>query len=303
MRSITLNDKSILHLPQTWDELSPSLRPLAFDLLSLLLSGAITPQYYRIRMLLAITGFSYKKSWLKITRDAIKMLITPHNKHRDILRSRTTAKRNIHHNLIALASTLDFAFTLDNYRIIPRNDFFDNPFINTKLSTLNTPYFRRDIVVTTNITARQFCDCVDILSAMDDKHNQELARHIVAILYHTRVDKLPRTALQPYFLFGVTFWFASILSFFRSHHIYGILFQNSSSNSQEHISTGMNESILHLIQAGYTDTPDMPLIDFFDAQIKSLKDTISRAIAQGAKPIDIASRTHIPLNTVISLSA
>ena len=315
MLSITLNDNTTLHIPQSWDELPRNLRPLAFNLLARLLSGNITPLYFRIAMLCAITRFSPRKSWYNLIRDAFQILFTPSHRYRDILRRRATHRRNVRHNLIALSHKITFAFSLDNNRIIPSTLFLDNPFREIKLSSLHhslgklpytTPYFSRDIIITTNITARQFCDALDILLAMDGSHDNALAGHIFAILYRIPHHKLStinhdNPAISSFF-FGITLWFASILAFFRNHHIYSVLFNNLSHDIHT-ISTGMNETILHLIQAGYTNTPDIPLIDYFDAQIKSLKDSLSRAIADGAKPLDIAARTNIPLNTIIALSA
>ena len=63
----------------------------------------------------------------------------------------------------------------------------------------------------------------------------------------------------------------------------------------------MNEVCLYLQKEGYGLTDHMTINDYFDAQIKSLKDSISRATAEGAKIENIAQSTGLSLYQIEQL--
>jgi hypothetical protein len=110
--------------------------------------------------------------------------------------------------------------------------------------------------------------------------------------------------LNPVIKFAIIYWFTGIVQLFREHPTYRILFDNNktaSEDPEDRMSIGMNEIALLLKKEGYEDPIDMNLIDYFDAQVKALKDSISKAIGDGVKPEKIAQKTGIPLSSISKL--
>jgi hypothetical protein len=64
----------------------------------------------------------------------------------------------------------------------------------------------------------------------------------------------------------------------------------------------MNEIAITLQKEGYGMPETMKLNDYFDAQMKYLKDMINRALADGVKPEKLSEKSGIPLSTIQKLS-
>jgi hypothetical protein len=96
-------------------------------------------------------------------------------------------------------------------------------------------------------------------------------------------------------------WFAGIINFFHTHPTYSLLFAgNKSDENSDKIRLGMNETLLSVIHEGYP--AEINLIDFFNIQIKLLKDNVAKAISAGAKMADIADKTGLSLSIIDKLS-
>jgi len=274
MKSFNLNKNTQLHLPETWDEIPPALYPKIFTILMQVLAKNLDPIDARLQFLFLLT--KYRPSQTTKNRQAINF------------------------NLFRLSEQLTFAFTIQDNKITPNLQFTRNPFPVLKH---NRKYYKgrnfvRDFTIKTDITAREFADCFDFY--LEYYRNPDKAHlciaNICATLY--KIPEIPKFSPQQ---FGIFIWFSGIIHFFYNHPIYSILFGTPQTPaSDDKINLGMTETILGLIHEGYS--ADMNLIDFFNAQIKLLKDNIHKAIASGAKITDIAHQTKLSLSTINKLS-
>ena len=261
--------------------------------------------------------FLYNYGW-KEYREYARLLI---NVFRPDPKAKEREQELIDIGLLRLAEQINFVYEVDaeTRRIIPKYTFNQNPFpwIIVRGNKYIGKRFFLDVSASTDITARCFVDALDLLMAMAKMTNREnkdeCVNKICAMLYpaipnhnenilsgHARLMR----ELNPVVKFGIVYWFTGIVQLFREHDVYRVLFDRdkTSEDSGEKISVGMNEVALFLKKEGYGDPNDMNLLDYFDAQVKSLKDYISKAIADGVKPNEIAQKTGIPQTTINKLS-
>ncbi|MDR1544438.1 MAG: hypothetical protein LBS50_08555 [Prevotellaceae bacterium] len=287
-------------LQTTWESLSPKNRRYAFRLLMLLMANIITPFEFQQKMFFAICNTNFIKPKKQISR-RLWYFFTNKTKFKNLV---SAYKYDLEFSkilMINIAENLNFAFKIDGKTININYDFAENPFPNI---AAHTPTFSRNITVETNITARQFSDTLDTLRAINDDVPAEMRRFllikIAEILYkipNKTAEKLPEEVL-----FGISLWFSSISLFFKNHPIYSILFRKKEGEIETaKISLGMSETILHLQKEGYGKIDEMNVIDFFNAQIKSLKDSLSASIASGAKKDEIVKNTGLDYATIEKL--
>jgi hypothetical protein len=246
-----------------------------FRLLYEVLSRKTDPVEARLKMLFILTR--YRPSVTLVNRDTVNL------------------------NLFRLSEQLRFAFTVDGDKITPNLLFRRNPV--PYLSSAGTKKrkkgkdFIRDFTVKTDITAREFCDCFDYYC--EYYRNPAAAKPCIDSIC-TTLYGLGAPPSGQELTFGVFLWFSGIINFFYTHPVYSILFTSHETGDSGKITLGMTETHLSLIHEGYP--ADMNLIDFFNAQIKLLKDNIRAAIASGAKITDIAKKTGLSLSLISRLS-
>lgn len=297
MRTIQLNTKSV-DLPDCWGDLTVNQKKYAFSLLIKLYAGDITPFEFKVRMFIKITGYKpKKKSYIGYLKVFFVKLFYSIERFDHYQAEQNLYRENIQDNLLHLIDMMDFAFDMDGETIVPNYLFPDNPFLSISDTC---PHFIRSYTVDTNITARQFSDCIDLLSEINGDIAQDVKYHLlckmVSILYDITMEQAQRLPIEV--LFGVSFWFTGVTKFFREHPRYSILFSSSNIGDNRKISLGMSEVILYLKKEGYSDSSDMNLIDFFDAQVKALKDSISKAVSSGVKIENLVQSTGIDYNTL-----
>ncbi|MDR0863712.1 MAG: hypothetical protein LBO74_02115 [Candidatus Symbiothrix sp.] len=302
MKTIQLN-KLAIELPESWEDLSYKEKIATFGILGELFSNAISPEVARLKMLIEYTG--YKPSAWQLFREGLK-------------KSESEQREIINFNLLKLSEQLTFAFSVEENRIIPNHRFLTNPihYIKIGKSKYYGKIFELDITAKTDITAREFADCFDLLSAQQnlnsDADREECVNQICSILYPRTNDykrnlvsghhKLMRS-VPPVIKFGIVYWFTGVVRFYTEHEVYSLIFQrNKKSDSENKISIGMNEISLALQKEGYGNSESMNLNDYFDAQIKYLKDIINKAIGEGIKPEKLSEKTGIPYSTIQKLS-
>lgn len=291
--------KRKLELPESWEELRPDQVPVVFRYLMQLFSNEITPFECKLRFLVLFTG--YKPTRRVNMFSLIKNVFTKKEKYNLFLSEEDEINENIEFNLIQLAEKMNFAFTVEANKIVPNYEFKRNPFWP------DAPvYFNRDVTVETNITAKQYTDCLDLLSAFHsstDAHVHEVCLvKVMAVLYHIDDSEARRYPIEV--LFGVMFWFTGIVKFFREHSVYGILYDRKSNADEDitKINLGMAEVLLYLEKEGYSFMEEKNIIDFYNAQIKALKDSVNSALSMDVKIDDIAKRTGLSINTINRLS-
>ncbi len=299
MRTIQLNKGKTLELPESWDELTRPQIIYAFELMLRLFANEITPFQFRLLLLIKITG--YKPSRKLFSKHLFRRIWMSKEKYNELLALEAAKKENIHFNLIQLAELLDFAFSVEENKIIPKFHFSRNPF---EYMSDTPPYFNMGYTVETNLTARQFADGLDLVMAMeqndDAKAHEAWTDRLVQLLYFDNIDV---KKLNPAVKFGILCWFKSIAIFFKNHPIYSVLYRKSDSEDlDDKISLGLMEVILFLKKTGYSDTDSMNLIDFFNAQIKQLKDTIAQALASGIKEDELSQKTGLDPYVIHKLS-
>jgi hypothetical protein len=297
MKTIQLQ-KSTIDLPDSWEDLSFREKLFTFEILSQLFSNAISPEIARLKMLIEYTG--YKPSTTLIIRES---------EEREI----------INFNLLKLSEELTFAFSLEENRIIPDYSFKTNPIPYIKIGECRYygKRFELDITAKTDVTAREFADCFDLLSAQrnmeSDSDREECVNQICAILYPMLENynlnlvsdhHKSMQSIHPAIKFGIIYWFTGIVKFYTEHPVYEVLFKRNGVPDDDNlkIRLGMNEIILSLQKEGYGSPETMNLNDYFDAQVKYLKDKINNALSKGAKIEDINQQTGIPLSTIIKLT-
>lgn len=302
MIKIKLNDGKTLSLPEEWGELNEKQTVLAFRLFSLVLAGEMTPFEFQVQMLFAITGYKpnglrlwhrLRLWWLRLTNAGkYAVAVSDDEFHAEM----------VQYNLIHLAEMLCFAFEVKDGVITPNYYFSENPFADT---LPNAPKFTRRYTIETNMTARQFADGVDLMAGLDKSSDLDFRHHILRRLAATlcKLDYEDTMSIPAEILFGLSMWFTGVVKYFQEHPVYKILFASGKSDdsADDILSLGMNEVILSLQKNGYANASDMNLIDFMDAQIKGIKDNISKALAEGAKPEELARKTHLPYNIIMSL--
>ena len=302
MKTLQLNKTSI-ELPDSWEDLSFKEKIFTFGILTELFAGTITPEVARLKMLIEYTG--YKPSWIDLFREALK--------------KDKTQREIINLNLLNLSEELTFAFTVEENRIIPNYVFKKNPvnYIQIGRNRYIGRRFENDVICRTNITAREFSDCFDIFASMQgeiaDTDKYDCINQICAILYPKMNDynanlisghHFKMRYVNPAVKFGIIFWFTGIVKYYTEHPVYSLLFKSDrqKDESGNKIHLGMNEITLALQKEGYGKPDEMNLNDYFDAQIKFLKDMINKAIADGVKPEKISQKTGVPLSTIQKLS-
>jgi len=302
MKTFQLHNTSI-ELPDSWEDLSYKEKIFTFGIIAELFAGTITPEIARLKMLIQYTG--YKPSWIQLIKEAFK--------------KNSEQRERININLLNLSEELNFAFTVEENRITPNYVFKKNPinFIRIGRKRFMGRRFELDAICRTNITAREFSDCFDIFSAMQGDISEgdryDCIHQICAILFPSNDDynanlvsghHFKMRYIHPEVKFGIVFWFTGIVKYYSEHPVYSLLFKNEKQEdySGNKISLGMNEITLTLKKEGYGSPETMNLNEYFDAQIKFLKDLISRALGESVKPETISQKTGIPISTIQKLS-
>jgi len=313
MKTIQLNN-STLELPDCWEDLSFEQRVFTFSILAQLFAGTVTPEVARLKMLVEYTG--YRPSWIQLIREA--------------LTKNTEQRETINFNLLRLSEELTFAFTTDSpplegqgleesgMIIKPNNLFHRNPisYVVIDRRRYTGRRFEVDINCRTNISAREFSDCFDLLLAMQqtdsDVERSGAIDQLCAILFPATDDYNANVISGHHYRmrrlyypvkFGIVFWFSGIVRYYTEHPVYSILFSGKKQEADDgKLHLGMNEITLTLKKEGYGDPATMNLNDYFDAQIRYLRETIHRALSSGAKEAEISSKTGISLDAINKLT-
>ena len=284
---------------RNWNDLSYKNRIIAFMLLGLLMKGEISPDDFQLHILHAIYD-KYPKRTSGLKKWIIRIFTTK-KYFQQWLEDDEFEYELSEFIYVRSAEELKFAFNIDGNKIIPNYNFRENPFPEISETP---PTFTRNYTIDSNITAKQFSDCIDIVREMDEDIDNKSYKHllvkIVEILYN--IDYAEASKIRFEILFGISYWFKGIALFFQTHPIYSVLFSGNKSDDEEKIHLGMSETILHLMKEGYPSIENMNIIDFFNAQIKLLKDNISASLAAGVKIEEIMQRTGLDYHTINKLS-
>ena len=330
MKTIPLN-KGTLQLPETWEELTFRQKLFVFDRLKKVYEGQLSPAVFRIEVLKNITGYKPKSDvFCWILKYLLFYLAVPFVALYYVVRlgrirfsgywSVWTSHRRpqrydrdvINYNLYRLSELIDFAFTIQDRKVIWKHNFAKNPIPYLKIQgrKFTGKKFILGIAPFTNITAREFSDCFDLYAAYLTMNHQpdkeQVLDKMISILYPAMNDykenlvsdhlELIRT-LYPGIKFGILFWFSGIVEYYMSHPYYSILFRGGKSEQEDgKIRLGMNEVVLMIKKKGYD--PEDNINDFFDTQLKILKDNLSEAIANGAKVEELAAKTGMSVTDI-----
>jgi hypothetical protein len=284
--------KGDIELPEDWMDLTEKQRRKGFELLAMVMAGALDPFDWQLLMLQMITGYKPGKVF----------------RSNDRAYGLTLVRDNILDNLRRLAESLDFAFSIEEENIRINYEMRDCPFELFKGLGVQ-PHFVRDRLVETNLTAGIYADATQIMSMVNDEENTDEDRQyymskLARVLWRVELNAhAPEPT--PVELLAVTVWFTGVALFFQEHDIYSVLFDTPSGGqvqSEGHISLGVQEIILELEKAGHRDVRNMGLLEFFDAQVKLLKDRIADAKSGGTTIADIVKKTGLSINTVSRLS-
>lgn len=315
-----------IHIPSSWDDLNrKQLRFTAEQLLSLT-SGKITLQEFQIRLLLNYTGYrpddhlrnTTKMVWFYLRllgamvrymacgRGAWKVLKlwVALNKPGDDPDTRET----INENLVYLSSLITFPVKDGNAYV----QFLKNPIpaITIRGRRYHGKRFDVGVVNLSDITAREFCDCVDLIKAFALSKNEMCLNQICAILYprhkefHANLMSKHVAAISnvDYMTrYLVMLWFISVVTYFTEHPIYRVLFAGNKEADSDKISVGMYEGIMHLSLNGFGSKEELEsvnVVEYFDLQVKVLKKIIGEMKGSGMKDTDIAKTTGLSLNTI-----
>jgi len=305
MKTIQLK-RTTINIPECWDDLTVMQIPFVFRTLMLLLSNEITPFQFKLALLIEFTGYKQKKRsklWFFFTSIRLVYLKTfKPDKFNRLLELQSECMENIDFNLVQLADQYNFAFSLEDNKITPNYFFKCNPISWFE----NSPEFYIDITVETNITAKQYIDCIDLINANYQSDDIKVKTHccnkIMCILYDLSMKKVK--SLVPEIPFAVMFWFTGIVKFFREHPVYSVLYdrENETETDDSKINLGMTEIMLYLEKEGYSFVQDKTVIEFYDAQIKALKDSVNDALSKEVKLNDLSQATGLSITNINRLS-
>ena len=347
MKEIKLN-KATIKLPGCWEDLTFKQKLFAFGVLIRVMTGDLKSQPHigLLNLLIEFTGYRpsrnyFSKRIIRIRFEIKTLCVYIRNipflfrygkkEFREYVRlwkdlyrpdpdAEAKQREIINFNLLRLSEQFQFVFTIDDseHRIIPGYDFKTNPFPYIKIGRKKYygKRFELDITAKTDITAREFVDCSDLLSAIDkmnsDEDRQECINQICAILYPStrdytrnvvsRHNKAMRKVNQV-IKFGIIYWFTGIYKFYTEHPVYSLLFKRNENQeeNEEKVRLG-TEVILMLQREGYGLPDSMNLNDYFDAQIKHLKDVINKALGEGVSIGKLSQKTGISIDVINKLS-
>lgn len=334
MKKIKLN-KKILQLPESWDELTHKQRLYAFGLLHNVIGHRLSPEAFRIRMLIHLTGYKPSRGIASRLIKCILLFIAApfvalwyfirlghirfpaywsvwYQAHKPKRYDRNI----INYNLSKLSEMLGFAFNMEDSTLRINNIFWSNPFpeIRAGRKRYTAKKFIRDISPFTNITGREFSDCFDIYSLYssdtDATVKSKCVDKIISILYpasgnynENMVLERPELSKVPIAVkLGIMCWFSGIVEYYVTHPYYSVLFGsagNNDSNIRNTIRIGMNETVLMISSHGYNENDTVN--NFFDAQLVILKKNLSSAIASGVKIEELAGKTNMSIQNINKL--
>lgn len=337
MKTIILN-KGTLELPESWDELTFRQKIFAFARLKEVAEKKISPPMFRILLLQHLTGYKPSSGFyiwfLKWIIYCIRVLFVfvfyvfrlglvrlpgYWSVWKDYHRPKRRDRDIINYNLYMLSEQLDFAFSIEDHKVTWNRHFYRNPipYIKIKGKKFTGKKFIRDVAPFTNITTKEYCDCCELYSgyhsSQDPAYREKCIDKLISILYPTTGeynenlvgDQMEVIAsISPEIKFGILYWFAGIVEFYTTHPVYSILFPKDSKqeDSENKISIGMNETILMIKKKGYPSITTDTVNDFFDAQIKIIKDDLAEAIAKGAKVEDLVKMTGLSIDLINRLT-
>lgn len=333
MKQIPLNSGT-LSLPSCWEDLTFIQKIYVFGKLKEVFEERMSPVVFRLQILQYLTGYKPKTGilsfvllytwylfrilfvapyyYLRLGKVRFPLYFSVWRNHN---RPKHYDREIINYNLFKLSELLDFAFTLTDRSVEWNRVFSDNPFpyLKIKGQKFNGRRFKRGIAPFTNITAREFSDCFDLFRAWqtaDEASREAIGDKIISILYPAtnnylenmvsdHIDLIHITHSQ--IKFGILYWFSGIVDFYISHPYYSLLFRSpgNSEETGEKISLGMNELILMIQKNGYN--PNDTVNDFFDAQLKIMKDNLSSAIAAGVSMDALSSKTGLRISEIDKL--
>lgn len=308
MKTIHLK-RSTINIPECWEDVPPKHIPFVFRNMILLFANEITPFQFKLNLLIEFTGYMPAKTrgfWFGLKRFfyiIFYRLFLGKERFREMLEHEAETQENIQFNLIQLAERFNFAFELEESKIIPNYYFARNPIV---LYSDCAPVFDRDVTVETNITAKQYTDCMDLLQAYNESDDVNVKTYcmnkIMCVLYGFSMHVVKK--FSPEIPFCVMYWFTGIIKFFREHSTYSILYSRKGGDDfdPDKINLGLSETMLFLEKEGYSFVEDKNIIDFFNAQIKALKDSINNALASGIKLDELAQRTGLTITDINRLS-
>lgn len=334
MKKIQLRTK-ILQLPESWDELTHQQRLYAFGLLHDVIGQRLSPEAFRIRMLIYLTGYKPSRSIAsRLTRYILLFMGVPfvalwyfirlghirfpaywsiwYQNHKPQHYDRDI----ISYNLLKLSGMLDFAFTLEGNTINLNRIFTNNPIPELVMGDQVFPgkKFIRDISPFTNITGREFSDCFDIYSLYSSDTSEETKARcvdkIISILYPASANYNENMVLErpelskvsPAIKLGIMCWFSGIVEYYLTHPYYSVLFGsagNKNNDTGNAIRIGMNETVLMISNQGYNENDTVN--NFFDAQLVILKKNLSAAITSGVKIEELSRKTNMSIGNINKL--
>lgn len=338
MKTIKLN-KGVLRLPDCWDDLSYKEKIFAFGLLQQVIGGKISASEFRLLMLQKLTGY---KPTSELTVLAIKwicygaallfvrlyslLFVKKYvrsvwlEQWKEQYRPRAKDREQINMNLFLLSEKIDFAFRIEENKIIINNDFKKNPVPYILLPKKWFRWYRgrkfnKGISAFTDITGKEYSDCFDLYVAYHESKDQAFRdsclNQIIAILYpctknyqkNMVSDHAERiAALDPAIKFGILLWFTGIVDYYTSHPVYSILYPKGDKEASDKIGTGMNSIVLMVTQKGYNPKENISLNDLFDVQIEMLKNRLAEALASGAKIEEVAKKTGLSIIQINQLT-
>ncbi len=310
---------SKISIPQKWDELTRPQYLYVVDQLLLHFIGKVDKVELRLRVLMYITSyrevrkgtknkiiFISKIFRFKLRRKLNLLSAEKYGKIVAALQDQYLVEDRglIDYNLIKLSECLDF---LMEETLIP--DFTYNPLKEIK-GIGKGRFFNVDLINITDITAGNFADAIDIVSAYSYTKEEILLDWLIAITYgekqykfsEIKQSQLHRISKLPFAIkYGVYLWYISISQYLSKHPVYSLLYAKQIQNNDEKINLGIHEAILKLAQSGYgpgSEIKEYDLIRFMDLQISDVKRNLREAISAGVEISKIAEKTGYSISQI-----
>ncbi len=180
------------------------------------------------------------------------------------------------------------------------------------IAGFNGPVFNVDKngIIETDLLAGEYLDALEFISAYDQSKDETYLASATACLYRSNRKKYTTFEAQKQTDKFIALpqikaaWLMLLAwqNYFTTHPLFSTLYTTISNEPNNKVNVGASEMLYQFSKDGYgsvTDMVHMPIIDFLNLRIKSLRDDIYQLRANKIKDGEISRILHIPIQTVL----
>ena len=179
------------------------------------------------------------------------------------------------------------------------------------IAGLRGPVFSIDKngILETDLLTGEYLDSLEYLAAYEQSKDEKYLANATACLYRENRKKYStfEAQQQAVMFYGLpevkAVWLMMLAwqHYFTTHPIFSVLYSGNSSETSNKITAGISELIYQFSKEGYGTIDDlmhMPIVDFLNIRVKSLRDYIYQLRANNKKDSEIADILKLDIQTV-----